>query len=214
MMIYLAGLVGFLLVLTAQAGGGFSGPKCDKLEECLQFETICKNEDYEVRRYAPVKWICTSFSGLNWAFGIAPAFWRLKTYLEDNDVGMEIPGIMAMPADDPPPSDGDWLSALNNIPKRLSKTYSICFPPSSEHQSNPPKPADPKVTIKSEGVRYMYVRGYNDWVKDDTAQANLLFSSLNMASYEKSHYAVGYNSQMNPNPYSEVWVEADGAPQC
>ncbi|XP_055008390.1 uncharacterized protein soul5 [Boleophthalmus pectinirostris] len=152
--------------------------------------------------------------------GVGPAFWRMKNYLDENQIPMKTaPAFIEMPPDDPPQtqnSQSSWLDKLKNLSKLLPKIreYTICFLLPMENQSNPPQPTNSKVKIVETGERYLYVRPYNDWVKADAAEAQVLFNSINITSYEKPHYAVGYNSPMNPNPYSEVWVVVDGVPQC
>ncbi|KAK7940468.1 hypothetical protein WMY93_003794 [Mugilogobius chulae] len=207
MKMYLTGLVGFLLVLTAEAGLGESEENslCNESPQCLQFETVCKDKNFEIRRYGPVKWVCTSFSAPAWMLGAAPAFWRLKNYLDDNEIPMiTAPGILEMPADDPPPkpqnNQPSWISKLKALSAKLipkMHDYTLCFLPPMELQSNPPQPTNPKVKIVETAERYVYVRGYKDWVKSDAKEAKILLENINMTSYETSHFAVGYNRSSN-----------------
>ncbi|CAB1343517.1 unnamed protein product, partial [Coregonus sp. 'balchen'] len=48
--VYLAGLVGLLLILTAEARVGNSSESsfCTETKECLLYDLVCKNDDYEV----------------------------------------------------------------------------------------------------------------------------------------------------------------------
>ncbi|KAK6311391.1 hypothetical protein J4Q44_G00170550 [Coregonus suidteri] len=60
-LVYFAGLVGLLLILTAEARIGNSSESsfCTESRECLLYDLVCKNDDYEVRHYDSVKWVST-----------------------------------------------------------------------------------------------------------------------------------------------------------
>ncbi|CAL1568575.1 unnamed protein product [Knipowitschia caucasica] len=218
MMICLAGLVSFLLVLTAEAQVGLTDENslCKDTEQCLQHTTICNNTIYEVRRYESVKWVCTSFSAPNWMLGVGPAFWRVYNYLKDNNMGMSTsPGTVQKPADAPPNS---WFSKFVNNPKLANlipkmPEYTLCFLLPIEHQNNPPEPTDAKVEIVETEQRYVYVRAYNGSLTDESDQAKLLFNSINKKSYENARINALYN-RPSMTQYIEVWVEANSTAQC
>ncbi|GLD70103.1 nuclear receptor subfamily 5 group A member 2-like protein [Lates japonicus] len=92
-MIYLSGLVGFLLVLTTEARVGNSSELkfCSETEQCLLFNLICKTEEYEVRHYDSVKWVSTNETSFFMEFAAMKAFRRLYEYITGaNDKDMKM----------------------------------------------------------------------------------------------------------------------------
>merc|ERR1739838_423001 len=83
-MILIPGLVGLLLVLTADARLGYSSQLstvCTETKECLLYDRICENENYEVRYYSSLKWVSTDASGLLMGVPTIEAFMRLFRYI-------------------------------------------------------------------------------------------------------------------------------------
>nr|XP_020465951.1 heme-binding protein 2-like [Monopterus albus] len=210
-MIYLSGLVGFLLVVTAEAGVGNSSqlPFCFETTQCLLFDLICKTKNYEVRHYSSVKWVSTDEESYFMELASSKAFKRLYNYITgDNknkeNIEMTAPVIVKIP------DKMFWEKGVF--------TTSFLLP--AEYQTNPPIPTDDKVYFQDTPDMYVYVQTYRGWILtfSDKSVANSLSSALNSvhAAYQKdSHYAAGYNSPMTVfNRHNEVWFVAEDVPRC
>ncbi|XP_044036994.1 heme-binding protein 2 [Siniperca chuatsi] len=210
-MIYLSGLVGFLLVLTAEGRVGNSSQLqfCSETEQCLLFDLICETDQYEVRHYDSVRWVSTNETSYFMEIAAMRAFRRLYEYITGaNENGKKIqmtaPVVVKM-------SDKKfWEMGV----------YTTSFLLPAEHQMNPPKPTNDKVYIHDMPDMKMYVRSYGGWMTSlsDKNKANSLSSALDSvgAKYKKGfHYAVGYNSPMTMfNRHNEVWFVAEDEPIC
>ncbi|XP_076609043.1 heme-binding protein 2 [Chaetodon auriga] len=211
-MIYLSGLVGFLLILTAEAriGNSSQAKYCFETEQCLMFDLICDNDQYEVRRYRSVNWVATEESSFFMGIASMRAFKRLYKYItganeNEQKIEMTAPVLMKVQAD-----KGFWQSGV----------YTMSFLLPAEYQKNPPKPTDDKVYIQKTPDMKVYVRSYGGWMTGlaDSNQAYSLTSDLDSvgAKYKKDfHYAAGYNSPMTWfNRHNEVWFVVEGDPEC
>ncbi|XP_070837479.1 heme-binding protein 2 [Chaetodon trifascialis] len=212
-MIYLSGLVGFLLVLTAEAriGNSSQAKFCFETEQCLMFDQICENDEYEVRRYRSVNWVTTEETSLFMEMAAMRAFKRLYKYItganeNEKKIEMTAPVLMKM-------QEGNrrfWESGV----------YTMSFLLPAEYQKNPPKPTDDEVYIQKTPDMKVYVRSYGGWMTGlaDKNQAYSLASALDLvgAKYKKDfHYAAGYNSPMTLfNRHNEVWYVVEGDPEC
>ncbi|XP_034566714.1 heme-binding protein 2 [Notolabrus celidotus] len=210
-MILLSGLVGVLLVLTAEAGVGKSSPDnfCTETKECLTFEKICETDDYEVRHYGPVKWVSTKEESWSMDYASMKAFGRLFNYISgENAEGKKIE--MTAPVVVDVPDKWFWEKGI----------YTMSFLLPSDHQSNPPMPTDKEVYIHESPDMKVYVQSYGGWMTcvSDGWHAHSLCESLDMADakYDKDiHYGVGYNSPMALfNRHNEVWYVVKGEPMC
>lgn len=211
-MIYLSGLVGFLLVLTAEARVGNSSQLsyCSETEECLLFDPVCKTDQYEIRHYSSVKWVSTNETSYFMEIAGMRAFKRLFKYITGaNENGSKIK--MTTPV----------IVKMEDHNKRFWETavYTMSFLLPSEHQKNPPKPTDDKVYISEMPDMKVYVQSYGGWMTGlaDKTQANNLRSALISAGlkYKDFHYAVGYNSPMTLfNRHNEVWFVVEGEAEC
>ncbi|XP_022608341.1 heme-binding protein 2-like [Seriola dumerili] len=210
-MIYLSGLVGFLLVLTAEARVGNSSQLqfCSETEQCLLFDLICKTDEYEARHYDSVKWVSTDETSFFMEFAAMKAFRRLYEYISGtNDKGKKIemtaPVIVRMP------DKRFWQMGV----------YTMSFLLPADCQKNPPKPTDSKVYIQTMPDMKVYSRSYGGWMTStsDSNTASALSTALDLVdeNYKKGfHYAVGYNSPMTIfNRHNEVWFVAEDDPAC
>ncbi|XP_031723842.1 heme-binding protein 2 [Anarrhichthys ocellatus] len=206
-MICLSVLVGFLLVLTAEARVGNSSQLafCTETEQCLLFDLICKTDDYEVRHYDSVNWVSTDET--SWFMDIATvtAFRRLFAYIAGNNIKMTAPVLVKCT-----PATSFWQTG----------TYTMSFLLPVEHQKNPPKPTDVKVYINKMPDMKVYVRSYGGWMMSLTEkkQVENLRNDLDKvgAEYKESfHYSAGYNSPMKLfNRHNEVWYIVEDEPMC
>ncbi|XP_054463308.1 heme-binding protein 2 [Anoplopoma fimbria] len=210
--ICLSGLVGFLLVLTADARVGNSSQLsfCTETEQCLLFDLICDTDEYEVRHYDSVKWVSTDETHFSMDIATMKAFRRLFDYINGtnengNNIKMTAPVLLKV-------SDTKYFWQKG--------TYTMSFLLPLEHQKNPPKPTDDKVYINKMPDMNVYVKSYGGWMMSwfDQKHASDLSSALNSvgAEYKKGfHYAAGYNSPMKIfNRHNEVWYVADDEPVC
>ncbi|KAM8844960.1 heme-binding protein 2 [Spinachia spinachia] len=206
-MIYLSGIVGFLLVLTAEARVGNSSELdfCSETDECCLFDLICRTDDYEVRHYDSVNWVSTNETSFMMEAANVKAFRRLFAYIKENNVEMTTPVL---------------LKISDNTPFWQSGTYTMSFLLPSKHQMNPPTPTDDKVYIEKIPDMKVYVQSYGGWMMSwrDKSQAATLSSALDLvgAEYKNTfHYAVGYNSPMKMfNRHNEVWYVVEDEPVC
>ncbi|XP_072225618.1 heme-binding protein 2 [Leuresthes tenuis] len=210
-MIYLTGLVGFLLVLTAEARVGNSSQLefCTETEECLLFDLVCETDKYEVRHYDSVKWISTDMTSYAMEFAAPRAFSRLFKYITgENEAGKKIQ--MTSPVIVKIPEKKFW--------ERGAFTMSFLLP--AEHQMNPPKPNNDDVYINEMPEMNVYVLTYGGWMTSmaDNRKSDELSSALNSvnAKYTKGfHHAAGYNSPMTMfKRHNEVWYVVEGDPVC
>ncbi|XP_041722674.1 heme-binding protein 2-like isoform X1 [Coregonus clupeaformis] len=135
--VYLAGLVGLLLILTAEARVGNSSESsfCTETKECLLYDLVCKNDDYEVRHYDSVKWVSTDEEAYLMDKAIVTSFMRLFKYITgSNEAGVNID--MTVPV----------IVKIEET-KRMSQSsvYTLSFVLPSAHQMTPPQPTDDKI---------------------------------------------------------------------
>ncbi|XP_021472310.2 heme-binding protein 2-like [Oncorhynchus mykiss] len=133
--VYLAGSVGLLLTLTADARVGNSSESsfCTERKECLLCDQVCKNDDYEVRHYDSVKWVSTDKEAHFMDKAIVTTFMRLFKYItRSNRAGINID--MTVPV-------------IVEEMKRISRSfvYTLSFVMPSAHHMTPPQPTDDKV---------------------------------------------------------------------
>ncbi|XP_070704396.1 heme-binding protein 2 [Pempheris klunzingeri] len=210
-MIYLSGLVAFLLLLTAEARVGNSSQLafCSETEQCLLFDLICQTDKYEARHYGSVKWVSTEETSFFMEMAAMRAFRRLYEYItgangSGKKIAMTAPVVVRMP------DKRFWEMGV----------YTMSFLLPAEEQNNPPKPTDDKVFLHEMPETKVYVGSYGGWMTSmsDRNNANSLASVLNSADakYKKGfHYAVGYNSPMTMfNRHNEVWFVAEDDPEC
>merc|ERR1739838_646466 len=207
-MILIPGLVGLLLVLTADARLGYSSQLstvCTETKECLLYDRICENENYEVRYYSSLKWVSTDASGLLMGVPTIEAFMRLFRYIRGTNeqsatIDMTSPVILKMNSN--------------------SNSYTMSFLLPSEHQANPPRPTDEQVYFTDMPDMKVYVIKYGLWI---TAASHELESYYLRGYLDKAgatynrqfNYAVGYDSPMKMvDRHNEVWYVVEGAHVC
>ncbi|XP_067333638.1 heme-binding protein 2 [Channa argus] len=210
-MIYLSGLVGFLLVLSGEARVGNSSqlPFCFETKQCLLFDLFCKTDEFEVRHYDSVKWVSTDEASFLMEVAIYKSSGRLYEYiagsnLNGHKIEMTAPVVVKIP------DKRFWEIG--------TYTMSILLP--AEYQKNPPQPTDNKVYINKTPELNVYVKSYGGWVTflSDKNTVTRLSSALDLvgAEYKKDfHYVAGYNSPITIfNRHNEVWVVAEDDPVC
>ncbi|XP_026180731.1 heme-binding protein 2 [Mastacembelus armatus] len=210
-MIYLSGLVGFLLVLTTEARVGNSSELvfCSETKQCLLFDKVCKTDEYEARHYDSVKWVSTEETSFFLEIAIMKGFRRLYDYITGANVNGEKIEMTA-PVVVKVPDKYFWETGV----------YTISFLLPAEYQKNPPSPTNNKVYIRNTPDMTVYVQSYGGWLTtvSDKNTANSLSSALDQtnADYKKGfHYAVGYNSPMTIiYRHNEVWFVAEDEPAC
>ncbi|XP_054615761.1 heme-binding protein 2 [Dunckerocampus dactyliophorus] len=208
---FLAGLVVFLLALTAEAEVGDSSKVsfCSETEQCLLFDLICETEYFEVRHYKGVKWVTVTETSYIMEFAAMKAFKQLYKYINgENENGQKIE--MTSPV------------IVKIVDKKFWEMgiYTVSFLLPKEHQSNPPKPANTNVRFYDSEDTYMYVSSYGGLMSSisDKKEASKLMKALKSyyASFKKDcHYGAAYNGPMTLwNRHNEVWFVAEGDPVC
>ncbi|XP_074553557.1 heme-binding protein 2 [Halichoeres trimaculatus] len=209
-MILLTGLVGVLLVLTAEAKVGNSeGTKCTETKECLLYDLVCETAEYEVRKYGAAKWVSTMEESWSMEYATMTAFRRLFGYIsgenaEGKKIEMTAPVLVTIPEE----------------PIWSTRNFTMSFLLPSEFQQNPPTPDNTKVYIHEMPEMKMYVRSYGGWMTgiSDFYYARRLKNTfkINGATYNNTfHFGVGYDSPMKwYNRHNEVWFKVEGEPVC
>ncbi|XP_034043285.1 uncharacterized protein soul5l isoform X2 [Thalassophryne amazonica] len=183
---------------------------CTESKECLEYELVCKTDEYEVRRYTPTRWVSTDAEAYFMGVGAAMAFRRLFQYITGANEGgvqmeMTAPVLVKIPEE-----TKMWEPAI----------YTLNFPLPAAYQDKPPTPTSDKLYFTEMPEMDVYVRSYGGWMLSVTSRlhAHLLTKELQRvrASYNHTyHYGVGYDSPLKLlNRHNEVWYVAEGAPVC
>ncbi|XP_038568766.1 uncharacterized protein soul5l [Micropterus salmoides] len=203
-----------MLALVVSAEGSV-GPStntsfCTESKECLEYELVCKTDEYEVRHYSPTRWVSTDAEAYFMGVGAAMAFRRLFQYITGTNEGgiqmeMTAPVLVKIPEE-----TKMWEPAV----------YTLNFPLPAAYQEKPPAPTNDKLYFTEMPEMDVYVRSYGGWMLSVTSRlhAHLLTKELGRvrASYNHSyHYGVGYDSPLKLlNRHNEVWYVADGEVVC
>ncbi|KAF6720124.1 Heme-binding protein 2 [Oryzias melastigma] len=205
-------LVVWILAVSAQGsvGPSTSTSFCTESKECLEYELICKTDEYEVRHYSPTRWISTDAEAYFMGVGAAMAFRRLFQYITGANEGgvqmeMTAPVLVKIPED-----SKMWGPAI----------YTLNFLLPAAYQEVPPAPTNDKLYFTEMPHMNVYVRSYGGWMLsiDSRSHTYLLTAELERvrAAYNHSyHYGVGYDSPLKLlNRHNEVWYVAEGQPVC
>uniref|UniRef100_UPI0037E876F7 uncharacterized protein n=1 Tax=Semicossyphus pulcher TaxID=241346 RepID=UPI0037E876F7 len=200
------------LVVSAEGSVGPSTNTsfCTESKECLEYELVCKTDEYEVRHYSPTRWVSTDAEAYFMGVGAAMAFRRLFQYITGANIGgiqmeMTAPVLVKIPEE-----TKMWEPAV----------YTLNFPLPAAYQEKPPAPTNDKLYFTEMPEMDVYVRSYGGWMLSVTSRlhAHLLTKELERvrASYNHSfHYGVGYDSPLKLlNRHNEVWYVAEGEPVC
>nr|XP_057925879.1 uncharacterized protein soul5l [Doryrhamphus excisus] len=200
-----------LVVITeGSVGPSTNGSFCTESKECLQFDMVCRTDEYEVRHYSPTRWVSTDAEAYFMGVGAAMAFRRLFQYITGaNEAGIQMemtaPVLVKIPEE-----TKMWEPAV----------YTLNFPLPAAYQDKPPAPTNDKLYFTEMPEMHVYVRSYGGWMLSVTSRlhAHLLTKELERvrATYNHSyHYGVGYDSPLKLlNRHNEVWYVAEGAPVC
>ncbi|XP_051993684.1 heme-binding protein 2 isoform X2 [Xyrauchen texanus] len=176
----------------------------------LQYELLCRTEDYEVRRYSSTRWISTDAEAYFLGVGAAMAFRRLYHYISgDNKEGVKFE-LTAPVLVEVPEERKMWEPAI----------YTLSFLLPSAYQERPPTPTNDKLYFSDMPDMDVYVRCYGGWMLSITSRlhAHLLTKALLRANAHYNHthhYTVGYDSPLKLlNRHNEVWYVVEGDPVC
>eukprot|EP00063_Salmo_salar_P066843 XP_014041678.1 PREDICTED: heme-binding protein 2-like [Salmo salar] len=184
-------VLGALMVSVGAEGG--VGPSnnssfCSESKECLEYELVCKTDEYEVRHYSPTRWVSTDAEAYFMGVGAAVAFRRLFQYITgDNNGGLQMemtaPVLVRIPEE-----TRIWEPAI----------YTLSFLLPAAYQERPPTPTDDKLYFTEMPSMDVYVRSYGGWMLSVTSRlhAHLLTKELArvQADYNHTyHYGVGYD---------------------
>ncbi|XP_058497218.1 uncharacterized protein soul5l [Solea solea] len=203
-------VLAFVVSAEGSVGPSTNTSFCTESKECLQYELVCKTDEYEVRHYSPTRWVSTDAEAYFMGVGAAMAFRRLFQYITGaNDAGIQMemtaPVLVKIPAE-----TKMWEPAI----------YTLNFPLPAAYQENPPAPTCDKLYFTEMPEMDVYVRSYGGWMLSVTSRlhTHLLSKELQRvrASYNNTyHYGVGYDSPLKLlNRHNEVWYVADGEPIC
>ncbi|KAM6942412.1 heme-binding protein 2 [Lycodopsis pacificus] len=183
---------------------------CSESKECLEYQLVCKTDEYEVRHYSPTRWVSTDAEAYFMGVGAAMAFRRLFQYITGANEGgfqmeMTAPVLVKIPEE-----TRMWEPAV----------YSLSFPLPAAYQEKPPAPTSDKLYFTEMPAVDVYVRSYGGWMLSVSSRlhAHLLTRELQRvgAAYNHSyHYGVGYDSPLKLlNRHNEVWYVSDGELVC
>ncbi|XP_028303657.1 uncharacterized protein soul5l [Gouania willdenowi] len=204
------GLFALLVSVGGSVGPSTNTSFCTESKECLEYELICKTDEYEVRQYSPTRWVSTDAEAYFMGVGAAMAFRRLFQYITGaNEAGIQMemtaPVLVKIPEE-----TRMWEPAI----------YTLNFPLPAAYQKKPPAPTNEKLYFTEMPEMNVYVRSYGGWMLSVTSRlhAHLLTKELDRvgACYNHSyHYGVGYDSPLKLlNRHNEVWYVAEGIPVC
>ncbi|XP_053710858.1 heme-binding protein 1 [Synchiropus splendidus] len=194
----------------ASVGPSTNSSFCTESKECLEYQLVCRTDEYEVRHYSPTRWVSTDAEAYFMGVGAAMAFRRLFQYITGaNDAGaqmeMTAPVLVKIPEE-----TKMWEPAI----------YTLNFPLPAAYQDKHPAPTNDKLYFTEMPEMDVYVRSYGGWMLSVTSRlhAHMLTKELQRvdAPYNRSyHYGVGYDSPLKLlNRHNEVWYIAEGEPVC
>ncbi|KAM9857036.1 uncharacterized protein ACBR49_000711 [Aulostomus maculatus] len=180
------------------------------VSECLEYELVCKTDEYEVRHYSPTRWVSTDAEAYFMGVGAAMAFRRLFQYITGANEGgikmeMTAPVLVKIPEE-----TNMWEPAI----------YTLNFLLPAAYQDKPPTPTNDKLYFTVMPEMDVYVTSYGGWMLSVTSrlEAHQLTKELERvrAPYNHSyHYGVGYDSPFKLlNRHNELWYVAEGEPVC
>uniref|UniRef100_A0A673N0U9 Heme-binding protein soul5, like n=1 Tax=Sinocyclocheilus rhinocerous TaxID=307959 RepID=A0A673N0U9_9TELE len=178
---------------------------CSESRECLQFDLLCRTDEYEVRRSSCVyASIITSLEPMK----------RVSEFLNCPKCVCVCAGVrfeMTAPV-------------LVEVPEEVKMwepaIYTLSFLLPSAYQEHPPTPTNDKLYFSDMPDMDVYVRSYGGWMLSITSRlhAHLLSRALLRAHAHFNHthhYTVGYDSPLKLlNRHNEVWYVVEGDPVC
>ncbi|KAG7265027.1 hypothetical protein CRUP_007246 [Coryphaenoides rupestris] len=157
---------------TAAARPSANRSFCTESKECLEYQLLCKTDEYEVRHYSPTRWVSTDAEAYFMGVGAAMAFRRLFQYItganqEGVQMEMTTPVLVKIPEE-----TKMWEPAI----------YTLNFPLPAAYQEKPPKPTNDKASLYFTEMPDLdiYVRSYGGWMLSVTSRlhAHLLTKEL------------------------------------
>ncbi|XP_047220424.1 uncharacterized protein soul5l [Girardinichthys multiradiatus] len=203
-------VLAFVVSIEGSVGPSTNTSFCTESRECLQYELVCKTDEYEVRHISPTRWVSTDAEAYFMGVGAAMAFRRLFQYINganEEGVTMEMTAPVLVKV---PEETKLWEPAV----------YTLSFLLPAANQDKPPAPTNDKLYFTEMPEIDMYVRSYGGWMLSVTSRhhSHQLTKELERvhASYNQSfHYGVGYDSPLKLlNRHNEVWYVAEGEPVC
>ncbi|XP_012737272.2 uncharacterized protein soul5l [Fundulus heteroclitus] len=205
-----AAVLALVVSIEGSVGPATNTSFCTESRECLEYELVCKTDEYEVRHIGPTRWVTTDAEAYFMGVGAAMAFRRLFQYINganDEGVKMEMTAPVMVRV---PEETKLWEPAV----------YTLNFPLPAAYQDKTPAPVNDKLYFTEMPEMDVYVRSYGGWMLSVTSRlhSHLLTKELERvhASYNRSyHYGVGYDSPLKlVNRHNEVWYVAEGEPVC
>lgn len=172
--------------------------------DCPRYTLVAKKNGYEIRNYAPSKWVGTTFTGSSYNKATQDGFNLLFKYISGaNYANEKIP--MASPV------------ATKIVPGPGStgeKNFTVLFFTPFAYQANTPTPTDPRLALVSLPAITAYVASFGGFESDAELQEHTseLVSYLDKdgVAYVKDFYfTAGYDPPFRViGRHNEVWLLA------
>ena len=172
--------------------------------DCPKYTLVAKKTGYEIRAYAPSKWVGTTITGTSYREAAETGFDLLFKYISGaNSANEKIP--MASPV------------ATKIVPGPGStgeKNFTVLFFTPFAYQANTPTPTDPQLALVSLPAITAYVTSFSGYENDAELQERTLelVNHLNKdgVAYVKDFYfTAGYDPPFRViGRHNEVWLLA------
>lgn len=179
---------------------------CDTYD-CPEFYEVKQDaSSYTLRCYPkPYRWVSTSVTGNNYKQAGETAFWRLFSYIQDNNeeemkIKMTVPVTMQIRPD----TESESFS---------KNDYTMSFFIPFKHQKDAPAPSAEDVQLTDVPPFCAYVRVYrsrsNITIIEENYNAlveDLKTNGLGDDFRTDVIYSAGYNDPKDPNQHNEIWL--------
>jgi len=172
--------------------------------DCPKYTLVAKKTGYEIRSYAPSKWVGTTLTGSSYNKVVSDGFQLLFQYISGaNSANEKIP--MASPV----------ATKIAPGPGSIGeKNFTVLFFTPFAYQANTPTPTDPRLALVSLPAITAYVASFGGFESDTDLekQTSELVSNLDKdgVTYVKdSYFTAGYDPPFRViGRHNEVWLLA------
>ncbi|XP_078606363.1 uncharacterized protein LOC144879028 [Branchiostoma floridae x Branchiostoma japonicum] len=170
--------------------------------ECLDFDSVCETDDYEIRKYREAKWVSTTVTDINLAKAGMRGFRRLAKYIdEENDAGVKMP--MTQPV---------LMQVSTDRASPYTERYTVSLLLPKKYWDAPPKPTNSKVSIENTPEMVVYVKSYGGWASGSNANSNYADLVEKLKENNETFKDGFYFSAQYEDPFettdrhNEIWV--------
>merc|ERR1711997_1008815 len=191
-----------LFVLAVLAHSMAEKPAFCQDSDCPSYTTKESTDDYELREYAPSKWVQTAMTGVEHEIASMQMFGKLFRYIGGNnaankkiDMTRPVIGLVI-------PRDGSGAE----------KNFTMAF---YMPESNVPAPSAPDIKIMSIPAMHVYVKSFPGYASLTKYIWNAKLLEMKLKDEKKPFisnyfYKAGYNSPFEfTDRHNEVWFMAD-----